>query len=751
MVKVREHHPLHTTEDIDLKEWVARLADKAALDEDEAGELLRACEFTLQLEQQAEAEDNLWGPEASSFRTGLEMADILADLHVNSLGLVAAVLYRSVREGRVPLQVVKKYFGKSVVQLIDGVQHMAVISTLRNDSEQGVFGFGAGRQAAKIREMLVSVIDDVRVALIKIAERTCAIRAVKNAPEAKRVRVAREVFDVYAPLAHRLGIGHLKWELEDLAFRYLEPIEYKRIARQLDEKRLDRQEFIEEVLSILNQHLADANIEGEINGRAKHIYSIWRKMQRKGIPFSQVYDIRAVRILVSNVAECYTVLGIVHSLWRNVPDEFDDYIASPKENGYRSLHTAVMGPNNKVLEVQIRTQEMHDEAELGVCAHWRYKGGDAKSSADSYEEKIAWLRQVLEWHEELEGEDDQAAAVLHADNSPDRIYVFTPDGHVIDLPQDATPLDFAYRVHTLIGHRCRGAKVNGRIVPLNSGLKTADQVEVITGTVESPSRDWLLSSLGYLNTARARAKVQQWFRKQDRDKNIQAGKALINKELHQLSMPAVDMDALAERFNKQGEDGLYAAIGAGDVGVTQFLHAAQAQVEGEKEPEFKISRRAQYASRYQDSDIYIYGIGNLMSQIAKCCNPLPGDPIMGYITHGRGVSIHRQDCGNLLRMQNEEPERVLEVSWGGAPKRVYPVKVRLLAYDRAGLIRDVTAMLDKVGVNISELATRQEEYKADPAIQVDMKLEVLGIDELSKVMGRLRQITNVIDVQRVND
>lgn len=749
MVKVRDHHPLEHCGEIDLKEWVERIASRAELNEGEVQELFRACEFSLQIEQQAIADDNIWSPGTSSFRTGLEMADILADLHVDAPGLEAAVLYRAVREGKVPLQVVQKYFGKDIAALIDSVQQMAVISTLRNDSEQGVFGYGAGQQASKVREMLVSVIDDVRVALIKIAERTCAIRAVKDASESKRIRVAREVFDVYAPLAHRLGIGHLKWELEDLAFRYLEPIEYKRIAKLLDEKRLDRQEFIQEVLAILNEELANAGIKAEIYGRAKHIYSIWRKMQRKRIGFSQVYDIRAVRILVPTVAECYGALGIIHSLWRNIPNEFDDYIASPKENGYRSLHTAVIGPNNKVLEVQIRTNEMHEEAELGVCAHWRYKGSD-KSSADSYEEKIAWLRQVLEWHEELEG-DQNVQALLNSDNSPDRIYVFTPEGHVVDLPQGATPLDFAYRVHTDIGHRCRGAKINGRIAPLNSTLKTADQVEVITGANESPSRDWLLNSLGYLHTARARSKVQQWFRKQDRDKNIAAGRTIVTRELHQLGVKQIDLEVLAERFNKQGGDGLYAAIGAGDVSVGQFLKAAQGLIEKDKEPEYHISTRAQHANRYQESDVYIYGVGNLMSHIAHCCDPVPGDPISGYITLGRGVSIHRQDCGNLLRMQNEEPERIIQVSWGGAPKNVYPVKIHLLAYDRPGLVRDVSSVLDKMGVNIIELSIRQGENRDEAVCITEMKVEVTDLEELSSVMARLRQVTNLIDVQRVTE
>jgi len=745
-VKVRDDHPLHETGEIDLTNWADKLAVKAELTDSERLEFLRACEFSYKAEEQALTEDNVWASGNSSLRTGLEMANILADLHVDGTGLVAAVLYRAVREGKVPLVVIKKTFGKTVGKLIDNVQRMAIISTLRNDTKQEVFGLGAGQQAAMLREMLVSLIDDVRVALIKIAERTCAIRAVKNASDEKRNRVAQEIFDVYAPLAHRLGIGNIKWELEDLAFRYLEPVEYKTIASLLDETRIDRQNFIDEVLGNLTGALKDADIKSEIYGRAKHIYSIYRKMHRKQIDFSQVYDIRAVRILVPSIADCYAALGIVHSKWRNIPHEFDDYIASPKENGYRSLHTAVYGPNNKVLEIQIRTQQMHDAAELGVCAHWLYKGSDAKISAESYEEKIAWLRQILEWHDELD--DEEAVRTLDASTLPGRIYIFTPDGHVVDLPTGASPLDFAYRVHTQIGHRCRGAKVNGRIVSLNSKLHTSDQVEIITAKEECPSLDWLLPSLGYLRTPRARAKVQSWFRKQDQDKNIEAGKSIIRRELRQLGLKNIDFEAIAERFNKQGENGLYAAVGAGDIGIAQFLSVANAQVVKDK-PEFKVSQRSQDASRYKNSDIYIYGVGNLMTVIANCCKPVPGESISGYITLGKGVSIHRTDCTNILRLGYDEPERVIDVSWGGAPKNVYPVKLRIHSFDRSGLVKDVSQVLDQDGNNIVEMSTRPAEYQGEDAYLINMIVEVQSIEQLSGLISRLRQINNLIDVQRI--
>ncbi|WP_461481857.1 GTP diphosphokinase [Porticoccus sp.] len=748
MVQVRDHHPVQEQGAVEIEQWVDSLLNKIVADREARGTLVAACELAREAEEKSGAER--WTPTVSSFRTGLEMAEILAELHLYDVdSLVAAILYRVVRERRLPLAVVKKDFGDNVATLIESVLKMAVISTLRADGESSVFGHAAAQQAAKVREMLVSIIDDVRVALIKIAERTCAIRALKTATDEKRQRVAREIFDVYAPLAHRLGIGQLKWELEDLAFRYLEPDEYMRIARLLDERRMDRQRYIDEVINTLHSELDQAGIRADIAGRAKHIYSIWRKMHRKDVGFSQIYDIRAVRVLVPTIADCYTVLGIVHGHWRNIPNEFDDYIATPKENGYRSLHTAVIGPHRKVLEIQIRTNDMHEEAEFGVCSHWRYKGTDLKANVRSYEEKIAWLRQVLEWHEEIE--DDQVKELLSRDNATDRIYVFTPEGHVVDLPVGATPLDFAYRVHTSVGHRCRGAKVNGRIVPLNASLHTADQVSVLTSKHESPSRDWLSPALGYLHTARAKAKVQQWFRKQNHDKNAEAGKSMLERELRQLNIGRVNLEQLAEKFNKHGEDGLYAAIGAGDLGVTQVVNAILATLDINKKVEKPAVHTPAKASRYEESDIYIYGVGNLLTHIARCCNPIPGDQISGYITNGRGVSVHRKDCGNLLRLLSREPERVLEVSWGGKPKQVYPVRIGIDSYDRSGLLRDITAILDKAGLNVLAMSTRSDEGRMGVSVRMEITVEVMNFDELSTVLSRLRQIPNITNVQRLDE
>jgi len=506
MVKVREDQPLTSSGNVDIQQWLARLQEDVRLRDPDR--LAQACEWAQRLESEAPDTHRVRSGPGSSFRMGLEMADILGELKLDQTALEAAVLYRSVRETLITLEAVEKRFGAEVAGLIDGVRQMAAISQPYTPYHT----MNQHNQQENLRKMLVNMVDDVRVALIKIAERTCALRQVKDAPLEKSLQVAREVSDIYAPLAHRLGIGQIKWELEDLSFRYLHEDDYKTIAKLIAEKRLDRDRYITEVMDTLKQLMEAQHIHHyDVSGRAKHIYSIWRKMQRKKIDFSQVHDIRAVRILVPEVTDCYTVLGIVHSRWHHVPNEFDDYIANPKKNGYQSLHTAVFGPESKVLEIQIRTFAMHDEAELGVCAHWRYKGHDTNAKSRSYEEKIAWLRQVLEWQDEV-GDFSDLREGLSSDVAPDRIYVFTPDGHVIDLPRIATPIDFAYRVHTEIGHRCRGAKVNGRIVPLTYKLKTGQQVEILTASKGGPSRDWLNPNLGYVRTSRARAKIQAWFK-----------------------------------------------------------------------------------------------------------------------------------------------------------------------------------------------------------------------------------------------
>jgi GTP pyrophosphokinase len=730
MVQVRAHQPINTDGSINLEAWLDHAVSvDPALDREA---LKEACEFARASEQQANAAKNLWSEGTSSFRTGLEIAEILADLKLDQDSLVAAILYRGVREGQIELPAVSQRFGPVVAKLIDGVLRMAAISASLSPRQSLVLGTQG--QVENLRKMLVAMVDDVRVALIKLAERTCAIRAVKTADDEKRNRVAREVFDIYAPLAHRLGIGHIKWELEDLSFRYLEPDQYKQIAKLLHERRLDRERFISDVMTQLKNELQATGVDADISGRAKHIYSIWRKMQRKGLEFSQIYDVRAVRVLVPEMRDCYTALGIVHTLWRHIPKEFDDYIANPKENGYRSLHTAVIGPEGKVLEVQIRTHAMHEEAELGVCAHWRYKGTDVKSGSNHYEEKISWLRQVLEWHEEL-GDIGGLAEQLRVDIEPDRVYIFTPDGHAIDLPKGATPLDFAYRVHTEIGQ-------------LNYSLQTGEQVEIITSKHGTPSRDWLNPNLGYITTSRARAKIVHWFKLQARDQNVAAGKTLLERELNRLGLPAVDFDKLAEKANMKMAEDMFAALGAGDLRLAQLVNLAQQLVEPERGNEQLelIPRKATGYKPGKRGDIQIQGVGNLMTQMAGCCQPLPGDAIVGYITQGRGVSIHRQDCASVLQLGGREPERIIQVSWGPVPVLTYPVDIIIRAYDRSGLLRDVSQVLLNERINVLAVNTRSN--KEDNTALMSLTIEIPGLDALGRLLGRISQLPNIIETRR---
>ncbi|KTG25449.1 (p)ppGpp synthetase [Idiomarina sp. WRN-38] len=746
MVKVREDQPLTESGKVDIQQWLTRLQEDVRLREPER--LLEACELAEQLEREAPRTHRVWLSPGSSFRMGLEMADILAELKLDQATLEAAVLYRAVREGLLSLAGVSKRFGEEVAKLIDGVLQMAAISYPLAPNH----GMSQHNQQENLRKMLVNMVGDVRVALIKIAERTCALRQVKDAPREKCLQVAREVADIYAPLAHRLGIGQIKWELEDLSFRYLHEDEYKAIAKLLAEKRLDRDRYIHDVVETLKTLMEAQHIHRyDVSGRAKHIYSIWRKMKRKRIDFSQVHDVRAVRILVPEVTDCYTVLGIVHSRWHHVPNEFDDYIANPKKNGYQSLHTAVMGPENKVLEIQIRTFAMHDEAELGVCAHWRYKGHDTNAKSRSYEEKIAWLRQVLEWQDEVGGFGDLREG-LSSDVAPDRIYVFTPDGHVIDLPRIATPIDFAYRVHTEIGHRCRGAKVNGRIVPLTYKLKTGQQIEILTATKGGPSRDWLNPSLGYVRTSRARAKIQAWFKHQARDQNLDEGRTLFEREMRRLDVEGLDLAKLAKAVNYQNADDMYAALGAGDLRIGQVLHQAQ-QLFGETDDQEQLDRLLakprRQPSKATQSDITVLGVGNLKTSMANCCRPVPGEPIVGFITQGRGVTVHRQDCPNILQLRMEEPQRIIEVEWGERAHTRYPVTIEIQAWDRSGLLRDVTGLLGNEKVNVLAVNTLTDTDEGIARLRIT--LEVDGLESLGRLFSRIQQLPNVTEVRRLRN
>ncbi|MEE4192674.1 MAG: GTP diphosphokinase [Halieaceae bacterium] len=743
MVRVRAER------DADAGRWLQeQLAEFPDADRQQVGSAFEMV-CSIPAPAASEAGHDIWYGHGSCRDTGLDMVEILSELHMGADSLVAAMLYRAVAEGRLSMEDVESSFGPGVGKLLAGVQRMSAISTLNIDRDAPVLG-QADAQKDNIRKMLIALVDDVRVALIKLAERTCAIRAVKN-DEANRRTVAQEVFDVYAPLAHRLGIGHLKWELEDLSFRYLYQDAYHKIARLLDGKRLERDKFIERVKTQITDTLGREGIEAELRGRSKHIYSIWRKMQRKGIGFSQVYDIRAVRILVPTVKDCYAALGIVHGLWRNIPNEFDDYIANPKENGYRSLHTAVIGPEGKILEIQIRTRDMDEEAELGVCAHWRYKGSDREGGlSSSYEEKIAWLRQVLDWHEET-GDVGNLAEQFSAETSQDRVYVFTPDGDVVNLASGATPLDFAYHVHTEVGHSCRGAKVNGSIVPLTYQLKTGERVQILTGNEASPKRDWLQPGLGYLKTSRARAKVQHWFRAQARDENVDAGRRLLEREFKRLALTSIDYKRVANRVQLGSVEDMYAAVGAGELSAAQVLAAAQSLIpdaQPTQAPAVKLRRKARADG--EAGAVQVEGIGNLLSHLAGCCKPVPGDNILGFITQGRGVSVHRRDCGRLLHLEMEHPERIIEVNWGSSEQRgSYDVDIGIEAYDRSGLLRDITELLAAARINVLSINTSTD--RSEHIATMRLRVEVPDLGFLGKLLNRISSLNNVISARRLSE
>lgn len=737
MVKVREEQPLHFDGSINLELWLSQLNE---INPDvNLGRIREACDLSQQAEEKAVATNSVWREGVSSYKTGLDMANILSELRMDEDAIVAGIIYRAVRENQITLNHVRKNFGPTVADLVEGVLKMAVIGTIDLKPNQAVLGVRSD-QIEQARRMIVALVDDVRVALIKLAERTCAIRNIAHSSADQRIRLAREVFDIYSPLAHRLGIGHLKWELEDIAFRYIEPEDYKRIATLLDEKRVARQDYIRRVIDTLQDKLKIINVEADLEGRAKHIYSIWRKMRNKGIPFSEVYDVRAVRILVPTDNDCYRVLGVVHNLWRSVPYEFDDYVANPKENGYRSLHTAVIGPEGKALEIQIRTQEMHQEAEFGVCSHWQYKSIDGEEKPASYENKITWLRGILEWQEQ--GDLSSLAKELRDEVSLDRIYVFTPEGHVIDMPPGSTPVDFAYRVHTEVGHKCRGAKINGRVVPLNTALKSGDQIQVITADIADPRREWLHEHLGYVTTGRARAKIQSWFGNRTKLKNIEEGKRILFDELRHLGIERMTEEELLGyvQFDK-GSD-LFAAVGSGDINSLEIISKVTSLVElDERDHQLNLGLIEQ---EHLGDTSPVSGIGDFDHQISECCAPVPGDSILGVIDDANLVHVHRQDCIQALRADSYG--RLLRLDWQDDTQTTFPVTVAVDAYDRSGLLHEITGVFLDEKTNVVEMISRSD--KKSNRVNISMIMEVTSLNELLRTLEKIEQLPNVISARR---
>lgn len=739
MVKVREDFPLTEDGAIDVDRWLSRI--NVQREPEQMALLCRAIELVI-----TQHWDCVTDLGMSCFEQGLAIAEILASLNMDTNTLTAAVIAPSVQFGELALDHVEEHLSKPVAELTRGALRMEAIRSLQDSKNDGKL---SSVQGENLRKMLIAMVDDTRIVLLKLAERIYLLRAVKDKTAEVQQRIAQETRDIFAPLANRLGIGQLKWELEDLSFRYLQAADYKNIAVHLHEKRLDRENYIKRVIATLEADLAKMDIKGEVTGRVKHIYSIWRKMTRKGVGFEEIYDVRAVRILVPEIRDCYAALGIVHSCWQHIPKEFDDYIATPKENGYRSLHTAVIGPEGKALEVQIRTFAMHQESELGVAAHWRYKEGEGVGGSSTQDSKIAWLRQLVEWQEEVADSNALLDEFRH-EVVDDRVYVFTPDGSIIDLPAGATPVDFAYHVHTSVGHRCRGAKVNGRIVPLTYALQTGEQVQILTAKEGKPSLDWLSPHLGYVHSHRARSKIQNFFRQQNRELNVEEGRVVFEKELARHGLSKVDLLPIAQRFNLHSVEDLYGNIGSGEIGVTQATNAVLAQFLPKQEESESLTPTLRSRARPDKvGGISVKGVDNLLTHTAGCCRPVPGDQVLGYITQGRGITIHRSDCAHILRAQEERMERLVEVDWFADKASLYIVDLLIEATDRQGLLRDITSLVANERINVSGMTTTVN--KKTQITNMGLQVEVKDAATLSRLVSQIAKLPGVTHVQRRSD
>ena len=662
----------------------------------------------------------------------LAVANILTGLGLDAPTIAAGLLHDTLEDTPYTREQMEKEFGKEVLSLVEGVTKLGQFDHLDSQAARSY----DERELESLRKMFLAMVDDPRVILIKLADRLHNMRTLGVLPEERRQRIAQETLELFAPLANRLGIWQMKWELEDLGFRHQYPDKYREIAQLIDEKRPDREEYLKRVSLKLQERLKAEGINAEITGRPKHIYSIWKKMERKG-SFEQVYDVRAIRVLVDTMPQCYAALGIVHSMWRPISGEFDDYIANPKDNLYQSLHTAVVADEGRTLEVQIRTREMHESAELGIAAHWRYKEGGKRDPR--YEEKIAWLRSLMDWRHDV-GDAREFVDSLRSDVFQDRVYVFTPKGKLVDMPTGSTPIDFAYHIHTDIGDRCRGARVNGSLVSLDYPLQTGDRVEIITAKRGGPSRDWLNPNLGYVKTQRARTKIKQWFKKQDREQNIAQGRDVVERELHRLSLDAMSHDSVAKWFGFDKVDDFFEKIGGGDISsqaiVSKVIEADRKANPPPEEPVPMVP-----VSKPEVAGLAVRGTGGMLTQLAKCCKPVPGDPIVGFVTRGRGVTIHHANCVNMLN--SSESERLIEVSWGTS-QRTYPVTIKISAYDRDGLLRDVATVVAGENVSMSSVHVTTNKNLATFVAT----LEIAGTAQLSKLMDRIERLPNVIEVKR---
>jgi GTP pyrophosphokinase len=675
----------------------------------------------------------------------LSTADILVDLNLDCETLVGALLNGCLLHPDVSEEQLRDRFGPTVSRMVGDLARIAQIANV----DTVIAAKDQAQHEENLRRLLLGIAEDVRVVLIVLAERLQLMRTIKTLDEQRQRKIARDTQRIFAPLANRLGIWQIKWELEDLALRYLEPVEYQRIARLLDGSRAEREDYIAGVIETLRQKLAEVGVRAEVTGRPKHIFSIWRKMRRKGLDIEHIFDLRAVRVLVDDIADCYATLGVVHGLWKHIPKEFDDYIATPKGNMYQSLHTAVIGPEDKPLEVQIRTHEMHRHAELGVAAHWAYKESRAHDSA--LQRRVTWMRHWLELKNEGEDGGDIVER-FKAEFEPAHVYVLTPQAKVLELPKGATPLDFAYAIHSEIGHRCRGARVNGRIVQLTYALQSGDTIEILTQKNAAPSRDWLSSHHGYLKTAKARNRVRQWFKKQDFAQHLAEGRAALDKELGRLGIAEKpQLDRLAARFNLQSGDDVLAAIGRGDLAigtVARQVGEPRAEERREPEPPPPPSPKAKARGAASGADVVVEGVDDLLTQMAHCCKPVPHDPIVGFVTRGRGVTIHRRDCPNVRNLPAGEMSRLIRVRWADHPADAsYPVDILVLAGDRKGLLRDVSSVLSDADIDVVGVATSSD--RNNDTATMRFTIEVHDNAQIERLLLKLKQVPDTFEVRRV--
>lgn len=711
----------------DLVHWMGSYGDSVGPAGNVSGDLLRNLLDSHVLDPQ------YYGPL-------LELLELLQMLSADPITVSCAMLHVASLENELPPAIVDP-LPAQVVQQLEEFRKLKYYESGQSENS-------TERSAEGLRRLLLALVTDVRVVLIDLSWQLVLMRRAKE-DDRPGESLARETMLIHAPLANRLGIWQLKWELEDLSFRFQQPEQYAKIAELVAEHRAERERFIGEFMGKLSMTLEQAGISAEVKGRPKHIYSIWKKMQRKGLDFHQLFDVRAVRVLVPDLPACYSALGLVHSLWQPVPGEFDDYITTPKGNNYQSLHTAVADREGRAVEVQIRTREMHEHAELGVAAHWRYKEGGPTDPA--FDNKIAIMRQLLDSTED-DLDDQSLLDSFQSATSEDRVYVLTPRGQVVDLTAGSTVLDFAYHVHTEVGHRCRGAKVNGRIVPLTQVVATGDRIEILTGKNPKPSRDWLNPRLGYITGARARAKVRQWYKRESHDDNLRAGREALESESRRLGIGLSDLSDVLDPLKMKSADDLCVAVGNGDLTTGQVFNALERLKADQVSPQAAdlVTRspvRQRGTQPRAPDDIVIEGVGNLMTHMAKCCHPVPGDPVAGYVTQGRGVTIHRDDCKQVVNWRAENNPRLLQVSWGSKPGTRYPVQVFVRAFDRKDLIRDISNVLSSADTQVTDISSRRDEIRDEMTIR--LKIRVSDFEQLSDLLSRLGSVSNVIEARRL--